>query len=180
MRKKMISILLVFALVAICIPAISGVPEQPTKEEEKEIIKKYIERQSGSKGWNWLSLPNSNPNAPGSNDICPELKRRAQYNLANRFKVEYSLESSNSLFQDAWHDRLTTDNDVNTYPEDDMYWSGSISYGDNLFVTDEFSIGSWGYWDMNIYFDVDNDIGSNHDYYTSNNYDEEYRYFLYY
>lgn len=181
MTKKLVTALVVIAMISVSIPVISAVPDQPTKEEEKEIIQKYIERQSGSKGWTWLSLPNRNGNTPDSNDICPELKRRAQYNLANRFKVEYSIESSNSVFQDSWHDNLTTDQDDGDFePEDDMYWADYIYNGDNLFESDEWSIDSWGYWDMNVDIDIDDDIGLNHDSNPDNNHDEEYRYFLYY
>ena len=184
MRKKIITILLVVAMVSICVPAISAIPnEKPTEEEIHKIVKKTIETQSESKGWTWISLPNNYPNsATGSNDICPELKQRAQYNLANRFKVRYSIESSNTgVFQDSWHDNLTTDQDTGEYePEDDMYWSDYIYFGDNVFETDEFSVDSWGYWDMNVNLDIENDIGQDHDYTIDNNHDEEYRYFLYY
>jgi hypothetical protein len=141
MNGKILTVLLVVSMVSVCIPAVFAIPDQPTKEEEKEIIEKYIEKQSGSKGWTWVSLPNANGNTAGSNDICPELKRRAQYNLANRFMVEYSIESSNSVFQDSWHDNLTTDQDTGEYePEDDMYWSGYLYYGDNLFQKRAISI----------------------------------------
>ena len=103
MRKKIITILLVVAMISICIPAISGVPEEdPTDEEVHKIVKKQMEDQS--KGW--LSIPNRNSNpADDNDDIAPELKQRYQYGLTNEFRVKYDIYSTNdAAFTDSWWD----------------------------------------------------------------------------
>ncbi len=180
MIKKIVAVLVIIAMISVSIPVISAIPDEPTLEEEKEIIKKYIERQSGSKGWVWLSIANRNSQSPsGTHDIVPELMRRAQYNLQNLFKVDYAIESSTSnSFQASWKDELYTDNDSEDFYEGYMLWAETITGGDdNRFDTGQFSVEYKGYWDMDIYIDVNDNIGTTYDEYQNNNMDEEYKYF---
>lgn len=180
MNGKILTVLLVVSMVSVCIPAVFAIPDQPTKEEEKEIIEKYIERQSESKGW--LNIPNRNSNpADEDDDIAPELWMRYQNGLTRYFNVEYNIQSTNSAFTASWSDEFWVDDDVDEWyvlGNDIVHYSQTLSPGSNKFTTGEWEAPKTGYLDMNIEIDVDNDIVSSCDN-PDNNYDEEYMYFYY-
>ena len=172
------------AMISICVPVISAIPdEEQTEEEVHKIVKELMETQYESKGWIQSTIPNRNDNGNGDydDDIAPELWYRYQWDLSRWFKVEYNLQSTNSgTITRSWVDEFWTDADTGSkwnfmeLPYDDE----QIDQGANSLVTNDFEAPQKGYLDINIDVDVDDDIDSNSgDYLYSNNYDEEYMYF---
>ena len=170
------------AMISICVPVISAIPdEEPTEEEVHKIVKELMETQYESKGWIQSTIPNRNDNGNGDydDDIAPELKQRYQYGLTNEFRVKYDIYSTNdAAFTDSWWDYYWTDDDSSTWNQQYLDRdTEAISVGTNYFENNDFSAPKKAYLDMNINIDYYDDIDTNHDYDPNNNYDEEYMYF---
>lgn len=188
MRKIVIAILLAMAMISVGISAVSGIPdEKPTEEEVEEIVMKLMETQKESKGftgsWIWCSIPNRHKNGNGAidDDIAPELMYRAQYGLSRWFKVDYSIQSTNSgTIERCWDDEFWTDADSgqkwNKHTLE--YQDEELTEGNNHFECDPFEPPFKATLDMNIDVDVENHIEwYEGDYNLYNNIDEEYMYF---
>jgi len=175
MRKKILAVLLAVAMVTVCIPAISAIPdEEPTEEEVKKIVKKQME--SESKGW--VTIPNGNSNGVSNDsDIAPELYER--YQDGRTFRVKYDTYSTNeNSFTDTWDDYYWTDDDTSTWNIQYLDRDSETIYSEhNYFENNNFQAPKKAYLDMNIIVDEEDDIGLNHDSDSTNNYDEEYMYF---
>jgi hypothetical protein len=175
MNKKNLAVLFAVAMISMCMPAISAIPDkEPTKEE----IEKIIEEQKASQSKGWVSIPNRNSNgADESDDIAPELWER--YQSGRTFRVKYNTYSTNDFaICDSWYDYYWTDDDNETWNRQTLYRLNNwISPEENYFENNNFQAPKKAYLDMNIEVDIYNDIGDSYDSNGDNNYDEEYMLF---